>query len=241
MFKYVSIIILAMSISLIGTMIGASIGVIVRNPSKKLLGTIMGFAGGLMLAVVVFELIPEAINKTNILFTVIFYSIGIGIVMLIEKITAKKSMETSNYMKVAIITSLGLMLHNLPEGIIMGCGFLVEQNLGVQMSVIIALHDIPEGIAVTAPLMASNVKVGKIIIYAFLTALPTALGAVLGVMAGKISDFYLGLSLALASGIMMYVVFGELIPESNKLWSGILNTLSVIIGLTLGFIMINLI
>lgn len=241
MFKYVSIIILAMSISLIGTMIGASIGVIVRNPSKKLLGTIMGFAGGLMLAVVVFELIPEAINKTNILFTVIFYSIGIGIVMLIEKITAKKSMKTSNYMKVAIITSLGLMLHNLPEGIIMGCGFLVEQNLGVQMSVIIALHDIPEGIAVTAPLMASNVKAYKIIIYAFLTALPTALGAALGVMAGKISDFYLGLSLALASGIMMYVVFGELIPESNKLWSGILNTLSVIIGLTLGFIMINLI
>lgn len=241
MFKYVSIIILAMSISLIGTMIGASIGVIVRNPSKKLLGTIMGFAGGLMLAVVVFELIPEAINKTNILFTVIFYSIGIGIVMLIEKITAKKSMETSNYMKVAIITSLGLMLHNLPEGIIMGCGFLVEQNLGIQMSIIIALHDIPEGIAVTAPLMASNVKVSKIIIYAFLTALPTALGAALGVMAGKISDFYLGLSLALASGIMMYVVFGELIPESNKLWSGILNTLSVIIGLTLGFIMINLI
>lgn len=241
MFKYVLIIILAMSISLIGTMIGASIGVIVRNPSKKLLGTIMGFAGGLMLAVVVFELIPEAINKTNILFTVIFYSIGIGIVMLIEKITAKKSMETSNYMKVAIITSLGLMLHNLPEGIIMGCGFLVEQNLGIQMSIIIALHDIPEGIAVTAPLMASNVKVSKIIIYAFLTALPTALGAALGVMAGKISDFYLGLSLALASGIMMYVVFGELIPESNKLWSGILNTLSVIIGLTLGFIMINLI
>lgn len=144
-------------------------------------------------------------------------------------------------MKVAIITSLGLMLHNLPEGIIMGCGFLVEQNLGVQMSIIIALHDIPEGIAVTAPLMASNVKVGKIIIYAFLTALPTALGAALGVMTGKISDFYLGLSLALASGIMMYVVFGELIPESNKLWSGILNTLSVIIGLTLGFIMINLI
>ncbi|SHI44844.1 zinc transporter, ZIP family [Clostridium amylolyticum] len=241
MFKYFSIIILAMSISLIGTMIGASIGVIVRNPSKKLLGTIMGFAGGLMLAVVVFELIPEAINKTNILFTVIFYSIGIGIVMLIEKITEKKSMETGNYMKVAIITSLGLMLHNLPEGIIMGCGFLVEQNLGVQMSIIIALHDIPEGIAVTAPLMASNVKVGKIIIYAFLTALPTALGAALGVMTGKISDFYLGLSLALASGIMMYVVFGELIPESNKLWSGILNTLSVIIGLTLGFIMINLI
>lgn len=241
MFKYISIIILAMSISLIGTMIGASIGVIVRRPSKKFLGAIMGFAGGLMLSVVVFELIPEAIYKTNVLFTVIFYSLGIGIVMLIEKFTTKKSIKSSNYMKVAIITSIGLMLHNLPEGIIMGCGFLVEQSLGVQMSIIIALHDIPEGIAVTAPLMASNVRSSKIIIYAFITALPTALGAALGVMAGKVSDFYLGLSLALASGIMMYVVFGELIPESNKLWSGILNTLSVIIGLTLGFIMINLI
>lgn len=241
MFKYISIIILAMSISLIGTMIGASIGVIVRNPSRKLLGSIMGFAGGLMLAVVVFELIPEAINKTNILYTVIFYTIGIGIVMFIERVTDKTKVKSSNYVKMAIITSLGLMLHNFPEGIIMGCGFLVEQKLGVQMSIIIALHDIPEGIAVTAPLMASKVKSTKIMLYAFLTALPTALGAALGVMAGNISDFYLGLSLALASGIMMYVVFGELVPESNKLWSGVLNSLSVILGLTLGFIMINLI
>ncbi len=241
MFKYISIITLAMGISLIGTMIGASIGVIVRNPSRKLLGSIMGFAGGLMLAVVVFELIPEAINKTNILFTVIFYTIGIAIVMFIERVTDRTKVKTSNYMKMAIITSLGLMLHNFPEGIIMGCGFLVEQKLGIQMSIIIALHDIPEGIAVTAPLMASKVKSTKIMIYAFLTALPTALGAAIGVMAGNISDFYLGLSLALASGIMMYVVFGELVPESNKLWSGILNTLSVIMGLTLGFIMINLI
>ena len=46
------IIIVSSVISLIGTMIGASIGVFVKNPSQKFIGGSMGFAGGLMLSVV---------------------------------------------------------------------------------------------------------------------------------------------------------------------------------------------
>ena len=200
----------------------------------------MGLAGGLMLAVVVFELIPEAVDKINIPRTIAFYSLGIAIIMLIEFIFSKKQGEKS-YKQIAFITALGLMLHNLPEGIIMGFGFLVEESLGIEMSIIIAIHDIPEGIAVTAPLMASKVKPSKIMLYAFLTALPTALGAAIGISLGGVSESTLGAYLALASGIMMYVIFGELIPESNKLSSGIMTTLSVITGLTLGYIMLNLI
>ncbi|WP_040210616.1 ZIP family metal transporter [Clostridium polynesiense] len=241
MFKYIYIIILSMSISLAGTMLGASIGVIIKRPSKRLLGIIMGFAAGLMLAVVVFELIPEAVNMIGVPFTIILYFLGIIIILGIEKAVNKRMMRANNYIKVAFITAIGLMLHNLPEGIIMGCGFLVDKNLGLGMSAIIAIHDIPEGIAVTAPLMASKVKNEKILTYAFLTALPTALGAAIGVMAGRVSDLSLGICLALASGIMMYVVFCELIPESNRLWEGVVNSISVIIGLTIGFIMINLI
>lgn len=235
-----SIVILSAMISLIGTMIGASIGVFIRKPSKRLLGAIMGFAGGLMLAVIVFDLIPEAVYKSGLSNTVIFYIIGILLVMILDRIFSNKKNSDGNYVKVAFITALGLMFHNLPEGIIMGFGFLAGENLGIKMSLIIAIHDIPEGIAVTAPLMASNVRISKILLYAFITAIPTALGATFGVVAGSISNEILGYCLALASGIMMYVVFAELIPESNKLWRGTTNTLSILIGLTLGFIMVNL-
>lgn len=237
--KIFLIAILCSLISLIGTMVGASIGVFIRNPSKKMLGSIMGFAAGLMLSVVVFDLIPEAINKGGFLKTTIFYFLGISLVMFLDKFIHYNGKE-NNYKKVAIITSLGIMFHNLPEGVIMGCGFLAGESLGLKMSIIITIHDIPEGIAVTAPLMASKVKVSKIMLYAFITALPTALGAAVGVMAGNISEGSLGSCLALASGIMMYVVFGELIPESNKLWEGLTITISILLGVTLGFIMVNL-
>ncbi len=240
MFNYIYIVLLSMGISLLGTMVGASLGMVIRKPDKRFLSAIMGLAGGLMLSVIVFELIPEGVEKIGLISTVLFYALGIVTVLFIEIFISKDKSQDS-YSQMAFVTALGLMLHNLPEGIIMGSGFLLDKTIGIGMSLIIAIHDIPEGLAVTAPLMAKGVSISKIIIYAFVTALPTALGAAIGVSLGNVSDYYLGACLSLASGIMIYVVFAELIPESNKLWSGFITGLSAIIGLTLGFVMINLI
>jgi ZIP family zinc transporter len=221
-------------------MIGASIGVIVKRPSQKLLGSILGFAGGLMLSIVVFDLIPEAVEKWGFVGTLIFCVIGIILVIIIDNAISFKKSEINSHSKVAFMTALGLMLHNFPEGIIMGCGFLAGKTLGLKMSIIIAIHDIPEGMAVSAPLMISRVKVSRILFYVFITALPTALGAWIGIFAGSISESTLGACLAMASGIMLYVVCGELLPESSKVWGGITSTVGTLAGVLLGLVMINL-
>lgn len=235
------IVLLSTLISLIGTMIGASIGVFLKRPSNKLLGAILGFAGGLMLAIVVFDLIPESIEGWSFPGTIIFAIIGILIVMLIDSLLPTGKNDISSHTKVAFLTALGLMLHNFPEGIIMGCGFMAGKTLGLKMSIIIAVHDIPEGMAVSAPLMVSRVKVSKILFYVFITALPTALGAWIGIFAGSVSPNVLGACLAIASGIMLYVVCGELLPESNKVWDGMSSTTGVLLGVLIGLIMINVI
>lgn len=237
------IVLLSALISLIGTMTGASIGIFLRRPSKRLMGAILGFAGGLMLSIVVFDLIPESIEKWGLVETIVFSIVGILIVMLIDNImTSKEGNGNGNsHYKVAVLTAIGLMLHNLPEGIIMGCGFVAGKTLGLKMSIIIAIHDIPEGMAVSAPLMVSRVKVSKIMTYVFITALPTAVGAWIGIFAGNVSQNSLGACLAIASGIMLYVVCGELLPESNRVWDGTTSTLGVLIGVILGLVMINVI
>lgn len=232
-----SIVIIGSIVSLLGTMIGASLGVVVRKPSSRFLGTIIGFAGGLMLAVVVFDLIPEALTKWNFTGTLFCCILGIILIVIIDNFF---SFGTSNsHQKVAYLAALGLMLHNFPEGIIMGCGFAAGGSLGIKMSIIIAIHDIPEGIAVAAPLMAVNTKVSKILWFAFITAFPTAIGALAGVFIANISTQILGISLSIASGIMLYVVCGEMIPESSKLWEGIMSTIGILSGIILGMIMIN--
>lgn len=224
-------------VAVAGTLIGSFIAIFVRNPSNKTLGWLIGFSGGLMLAVVVFDLIPEALSKWNFVYTIICCIMGIITVAFIDKKTGEK--KINKHAKIAFITAIGLMMHNLPEGIIMGCGFATGGMLGIKMSIIIALHDIPEGLAVAAPLMASKTKVLKIIIYTFLTAVPTVFGYLFGLYIGNISESALGISLSFASGIMLYVVCGEMMPESNKLWEGITTTFGILLGIIIGLAIIT--
>lgn len=226
-------------ISLIGTMIGASLGVMVKKPSKRLLGAVIGFAGGLMLSIVVFDLIPEALSEWN-LFSVLFFCLcGILTIIIIDN---KIGVDNSDKnLKIAATAAIALMIHNLPEGVIMGCGFAAGSTLGLKMSLVIAIHDIPEGIAVAAPLMASRVKPAKILWYALITAFPTAIGTFGGAYIGGISPKVLCASLSFASGIMLYVVCGEMIPESSRLWDGITSTIGTLTGVILGLVMTKVI
>ena len=237
----VLIIIFSGIIALIGTMSGAVLGVVMKKTSPKFLGNIIGFASGLMLSVVVFELIPEATDKTGLLGTLLFLILGIIIVAIIDKMSNLSSNANSQYTKVAFMVAMGIMLHNFPEGLIMGFGFVNGDSLGLKMSLIIAIHDVPEGLAVAAPLMLSGTNSRKILLYAFLTALPTAIGAWIGIYIGSISIKILGSALAFASGVMLYVIYGEMIPQSKKLWAGITNTLGILLGIIVGLIMTNVI
>ena len=227
--------------ALIGTMIGAFLGVLINRPSKRFLGNIIGFASGLMLSVVVFELIPDATEKTGIFGTLLFLILGIIIVVIIDKMSNLSSNVNSQYAKVAFMVAIGLMIHNFPEGLIMGFGFVNGDSLGLKMSLIIAIHDVPEGLAVAAPLMLSGIKSKKILFYAFLTALPTAIGAWIGIYIGSISIGILGGALAFASGVMLYVIYGEMIPQARKLWPGTTSTLGILSGMMVGLLMINVI
>ena len=225
--------------SLVGTMMGASIGILIKKPSSRIIGCINAFAAGLMLSIVMIDLIPEAINKINFFNAMVFALIGMLIIMLIDLVSDKNKMFSDSHIKIAFMAALGLMIHNFPEGIIMGAGFLANAELGIKMSILIAIHDIPEGIAVAAPLMASNRAAYKIMLYAFITALPTVLGSWIGVSLGSISEVVLGECLGVASGVMLYVIFGQMVPESLKLWRGKVVTFSILIGMIFGLIITN--
>ncbi len=62
----------------------------------------------------------------------------------------------------------------------------------------------------------------------------------MGFLIGTISPTALVISLSFASGAMLYVVFGELLPESILMWKSKLPAALVILGLLTGLIIIHL-
>ncbi|WP_050608328.1 ZIP family metal transporter [Clostridium niameyense] len=225
-------------VSLVGTVLGALIGVSIKNPSNKLLSKLVAFSGGLMMAIVVFDLIPEALKKWHFPGVVLFCILGIIIIMFVDNKT--NSININEHKKVAFLTSIGIMLHNFPEGIIMGCGFAAGNNLGIKMAIIIAIHDIPEGIAVAAPLIASKENVVKTFLYVVFTALPTCLGTFFGAFIVNISNLLLGMFISLAAGIMLYVVCMDMIPEAAYLGDKKISFIYGSIGVIIGLIIINI-
>ena len=111
----------------IGTTIGGIIGCTIKNTSNKFLSFILSFAAGLMMAVICFDLIPEALEISNITQAIIGIILGIITMIFCDIIVDKKfnaqKVETNianNLLKTGIIVSIGLAIHNIPEGLAIG-------------------------------------------------------------------------------------------------------------------------
>lgn len=221
-----------------GTALGAVIAVSFRKSSNIVMSSIMAIAGGLMLSVVTFDLIPESILMGGLLLTLAGVFIGVVFVTILDLTLPHTALmkKYGSHIKTALLLGLGLAAHNFPEGLAIGSGFMGGKALGAELALVIGLHDIPEGAAVASPLMQSRLSKINIILLAALTALPTSIGAYIGAILGDISKVFITLCLGFAGGTMLYIVCGELIPESKDLFKGIFSTISVIIGIVAGLI-----
>jgi len=230
-----------------GTTIGGIIGVKFKNPSKKFLSFILSFASGLMLAIVCFDLLPEAFNLTNL--PTVFLGILLGIIMMIicDLLVDKKFNNSNKFkqnkndlLKTGIIVSIGLALHNFPEGLAIGSGFGASIKLGLSLAIAICLHDIPEGISMAVPMKNGGIKKGKVIFYVVLSGITTGIGAFFGAIIGEISQSVIAMCLAFAAGAMIYIVSGELTPEANSLYKGRMSAIGSILGLLIGILAMSI-
>ena len=70
------------------------------------------------------------------------------------------------------------------------------------------------------------------------SGIPTILGALLGYLLGEIGPLGLTLSLGFASGAMLYVVFGEILPQAFIMYRSKLPAFSAITGILVGLFII---
>lgn len=254
-----------------GTGLGGFAGALFGRNSEKLISLLLSFAAGVMLSVVCFDLITEALTKAGLTLVLTGVLAGFAAVYLLNDIVDRaaglriKSTRTAPAPKKphrpdnvsgncdttgrrlfvgGFIMAAAIALHNLPEGMVIGASYAGSTetvNLSaLAVAAVIGLHNIPEGMAVAVPLIAGGMSRAKAVIITVITGAPTVLGAVPGYLLGALSPLWTALALSLASGAMMYVVFGELLPDSALMWRSKPPVFAAIIGVITGILIINI-
>ena len=123
----------------------------------------------------------------------------------------------------------------------MGAAGIHDAGLGLTLAIVIGLHNIPEGMAVSAPLIAGGFSKIKTILLMLFVGATTAVGAIAGVFIGGISDTALALSFAMAGGAMLYVVLGEILPQSIVTTKDRLPTIFALVGIIVGMLLTEIV
>ena len=260
-----------------GTGLGGIIGALLQKDSKRTVSLLLSFAGGVMLSVVCFDLVMEAIEtQVGLMFVVGAIAFGVAITYLLNHIIDRKTNPEvphidENHPKTAddldelihsdhfqqhyaqkdsklglfvagMVMASAIALHNVPEGMTIGASYASNDgamgNAALVLAILIGLHNIPEGMAVSVPLISGGMSRLKAILITACSGIPTILGALLGYVLGEIGPMGLTLSLGFASGAMLYVVFGEILPQSYLMYHSKLPAFSAIAGILVGMLII---
>jgi len=260
-----------------GTGIGGLVGALLQKDSNRTVSLLLSFAGGVMLSVVCFDLITEAIaTRMGIMVVIGAVALGVAVIYLLNYLIDRRTnpevphidaqhpqtaddldeLIHSNHWDqhcanndsrlslflAGLVMASAIALHNVPEGMTIGASYAsnngVMGSAALVLAVLIGLHNIPEGMAVSVPLISGGMNRGKAVLITALSGLPTVIGALLGYWLGEIGALGLTLSLGFASGAMLYVVFGEILPQAILMYHSKLPAFAAIFGMLVGLFII---
>lgn len=207
----------------LATCIGAILVILLGRPGERTLSVLFGMAAGIMLAVVLLDLVPTAMEFGSLRQTLMGFSLGIILMLILEVVLSQffrgntdTVNSTARWLKMGYLIAIGIALHDLPEGFAIAAGYSAKQHLGLLIALAIGLHNVPEGMATTTPLRMGGVSVSRVIATNIAVSLFTPAGTVIGLLLVDMSRTFIAVLLAAAAGAMTFIVYNELLPESRR-------------------------
>lgn len=213
------------------TFIGAFLGVLGQKPSNRVLAFSLGFAAGIMLLISLMEMLPAALD-TEGMSPVLGYGMFIigllgyfGLDRLLphahpQDLVQKRQQPLPGSIKrTAILLTLGISLHNFPEGIATFVTASSNLELGFGIALAVALHNIPEGLAVAGPVYAATGSKRTAIFWAGISGMAEILGGVLAwlILGSLVSPIVMAAIMAAVAGIMVALSVDELMPLAKEI------------------------
>ena len=184
------------------------------------LKTAIALSGGIVVAVALFDLIPEALEAVGDEHRVTtLVGLGFALFFLAERYLVlhhrDEPEEARSHPKVGALGATALAVHTFTDGLGIGLAFGLDTRTGMLVLLAVISHDFADGLnAVTFILRQGG---SRRVAFRWLTLVAVAplLGAAIGA-AINVSEETLGHILALYAGVFLYIGATDLLPEAHN-------------------------
>lgn len=227
------------------TMLGASVVFFFKDVKRDIMDCLLAISAGIMLAASFFSLLAPSIEFANNLnmkpyiVTSFGFLCGVLLLLLFNRVFSKISTKNNDVgYRRCILLILSIVIHNIPEGLVIGVAFgsiLYNIDGATLMSALllalgIGIQNFPEGSAISLPLRREGFSRKRAFFIGQLSGIVEPISAFIGAILVLKVKMLLPYLLSFAAGAMILVVIGELIPESQNNPKRNMISLATIIG-----------
>jgi ZIP family zinc transporter len=244
------------SVAVLSTLLG---GLIALRTSDKL-HLVLGLAAGVMLGVVAFDLLPEALHTTS------HEVFGVPVVMLtalggfftihiIERsIAIHRGHEDHDgipgefgrhvhgghgHEKVGILAGGGLVLHSVLDGVGIGLAFQAGRGVGIAVAIAVIAHDFADGFnTFTITTLYGNERRRALLLLG-LDALAPLIGVTIGTLV-TVPEDAIGLYLGYFAGFLLYLATADILPEAHAKHASRLTLVFTVAGAAFMWLVVGL-
>jgi zinc transporter ZupT len=204
-------------LAVITTMTG---GVVALRMAHSL-PTVIALSGGIVVAVALFDVLPEAIELLPDDPKAIGGLMGAGFLtfFLFERILVlhhrDEPADARAHHQVGTFGALGLSAHSFIDGLAVGLAFGADTSTGVLVLVAVLAHDFADGLNTVSFVLSQSQNRPQAIRWLVTDAVAPLLGVTVGALL-NVSDAALGHLLSFYAGFFLYMGATDLLPEAHE-------------------------
>ena len=213
---------------------------------KDRLHLILGFSAGAVIAVALFDLLPEAFELTGqggiAGLTTVLIAAGFLFYLVLDRFFSLHSHDEHDCHNPSHKGKLGaimLILHSFLDGLIIGLSFKVSVSVGWVVTAAVLAHDFSDGINTANMVLRRHGSRVETLKWLVLDSLAPLAGILTAVFI-SIDSFGLGVILAIFTGFFLYLGASDLIPESHHQHPTIWTTVATILGVVVLYLAIRI-